>query len=176
MQLTPLISEAEIAATVKRLAYELDRDYCDRPPVVVGVLKGAFIFLADLIRQMQVPIQRVELLQLSSYGSATESSGAVNVWAERLEQAIAGQPVILVEDIVDTGLSTTTALALLKTYQPASLALCALLDKPERRTVPVAIDYLGHTVPNRFLVGYGLDCNEQYRQLPAVYTLEALSS
>ncbi len=171
-KLVPVISQQEIADTVKRLAQELDRDYGDRAPVLVGVLKGCFIFLADLIRQMQTPIQSIELIRLSSYGSATESSGEVKVLVGLPESAIANQHVILIEDIVDTGLSTTTALQLLQAYNPASLKLCSLLDKPERRRVPVAIDYLGIIVPNLFIVGYGLDVNEQYRQLPAIYALE----
>ncbi len=171
-KLTLLISESEIADAVKRLAQELDRDYDDRSPVVIGVLKGAFIFLADLIRQMRTPIQRLELIQLSSYGASLVSTGEVKVRMDLPTEAIADRDVILIEDIVDTGLSTSTALQVLKSHHPASLKLCALLDKPERRRVPVAIDYLGITIPDHFIVGYGIDANEQYRQLPAIYTLD----
>lgn len=171
-RLVPLVSEREISATVKRLAQNIDQDYGDRSPIVVGVLKGAFIFLADLIRQMQTPIRRVELLRLSSYGSETTSSGEVKILMGLPEGILAHQDVLLVEDIVDTGLSTSTALELLKAQQPASLKLCSLLDKPNRRRVPITIDYLGLTIPDRFIVGYGTDMDEQYRQLPAIYSVE----
>jgi hypoxanthine phosphoribosyltransferase len=172
-RLVPLISEREIAAVVKRLAQQIDRDYTDRAPIVVGVLKGSFVFLSDLIRQMQTPIRCIELLRLSSYGSATTSSGTVKVLMGLSEGALANEDVILVEDIVDTGLSTTTALELLKEHEPASLTLCSLLDKPDRRRMPVQINYLGMTIPDRYIVGYGLDMDEQYRQLPAIYVVEA---
>jgi hypoxanthine phosphoribosyltransferase len=171
-RLVPLISEQEIATAVKRLAQQIDQDYVDRAPVLVGVLKGSFVFLADLMRQMQTPIHRIELLRLSSYGSATTSSGTVKVLMGLPDGILAHQDVVLVEDIVDTGLSTATALELLKAQNPASLSLCSLLDKPDRRRMPVHIDYLGITIPDRFVVGYGIDMDEQYRQLPAIYTLE----
>jgi hypoxanthine phosphoribosyltransferase len=171
-KLVPLISQSEIAATVQRLAQELDRDYANSAPIVVGILKGSFIFLADLIRQMQTPICNVELIRLSSYGSATVSSGEVKVLMGLSEGVINNQDVILVEDIVDTGLSTTKAIEVLKTYNPKSLKLCALLDKPSRRKAPVKIDYLGIEIPDRFIVGYGIDMDEKYRQLPAIYAIE----
>lgn len=169
--LFPLISQSEIAATVQQLARELDRDYQNCSPVVVGVLKGSFVFLADLIRQMQTPICNVELIRLSSYGCATTSSGEVKILMGLSENTICDRHLILVEDIVDTGLSTTKAIEVLKGYHPASLKLCALLDKPSRRKVPVEIDYLGIEVPDRFIVGYGIDCDEKYRQLPAIYAI-----
>jgi hypoxanthine phosphoribosyltransferase len=171
-RLVPLVSEREIAAAVKRLAQQIDQDYVDRTLVVVGILKGSFIFLADLIRQMRSPIRRIELLRLSSYGSETTSSGKVKVLMGLEEGIITNQDVLIVEDIVDTGLSTSTALELLKAHNPASIQLCALLDKPSRRRVPVTIDYLGITIPDRFIVGYGIDMDEQYRQLPAIYAVE----
>lgn len=172
--LVPLISEAMIAASVKRLAQEIDRDYGDRSPILVGILKGAFVFLADLIRQMETPIGGVEFIRLSSYGSSTLSSGKVEMVMELVEAAIRSQDIILVEDIVDTGLSTATVLEYVRQYQPASLKLCALLDKPDRRKVPVTIDYLGFTVPDQFIVGYGIDFDQKYRQLSAIYTLDRL--
>lgn len=174
-QLVPLISQQEIADTVQRLAQELDRDYCDRNPVVIGVLKGSFIFLADLIRQMQTPIQRVELIKLSSYGAGMTSSGEVRMQMDVPAAVISGQDVIVVEDIVDTGLSTTKAFQVLSSHQPKSLKLCTLLDKPDRRQVPVTIDYCGITVPDQFIVGYGIDFDERYRQLPAIYAVEQIS-
>jgi hypoxanthine phosphoribosyltransferase len=170
--LTPFISPSEIAATVKRLGETIDQDYAGQNLVLIGVLKGAFVFLADLVRQLQTPVRCIELIRLSSYGSGTVSSGTVKVQAEIDPQTIVGQHVLLVEDIVDTGRSTTTALELLGAMQPASLKLVALLDKPERREFTVTIDYLGMTIPDRFIVGYGIDWNEQYRQLPGIYAVD----
>jgi hypoxanthine phosphoribosyltransferase len=167
-----LISESEIADIVKQLAQQIDKDYVNRSPVVVGMLKGSFIFLADLIRQMQTPIKNIELFRLSSYSNATVSSGQVKMLMGLSDGTVSEQDVILVEDIVDTGLSTSMALQLLKAQNPASLKLCALLDKPARRRVSVKIDYLGMTIGDRFIVGYGTDVKEQYRQLPAIYVLE----
>ena len=155
---------------VRRLARELDRDYADRPPVLVGVLKGGFIFLADLVRLMQVSVLSVEFLRLSSYGGNTVSSGAPRIVVGLPEDAVLNRHLVLVEDIVDTGL-TTAALEYLREKKPASIRLCVLLDKPERRRVPAVIDYLGFTVPDRFLVGYGLDLDQRYRQLPGIYML-----
>jgi hypoxanthine phosphoribosyltransferase len=171
-KLVPLISQSEIAATVQRLARELDRDYQNCSPVVIGVLKGSFIFLADLIRQMQTPICNVELIRLSSYGCSTTSSGEVKMLMGLTEGVINNKDVILVEDIVDTGLSTSKAIEILKADNPSSLKLCALLDKPSRRKVQVEIDYLGIEIPDRFIVGYGIDMDEKYRQLPAIYAIE----
>lgn len=170
--LIPLISRQKIAETVQRLARELDRDYANSSPVVVSVLKGSFIFLADLIRQIQTPIRNVELIRLSSYGSATASSGEVKILMDLPEGIINNQDIILVEDVVDTGLSTTKAIEVLKAHNPASIKLCTLLDKPSRRKVPVKIDYLGIEIPDRFIVGYGIDMDEKYRQLPAIYAIE----
>lgn len=167
-----LLSAAEIAATVQRLAQELDRDYRQRSPVMVGLLKGAFIFLADLIRHMHTPLRSVEFVRLSSYGDATVSAGHATIHMGLSPEAITNQHVVVVDDIVDTGITTDTALRYVQRYQPASVKLCALLDKPARREVPVPIAYLGHTVPDRFIVGYGIDFAQQYRQLPAIYTLE----
>ena len=156
---------------VRRLARELDRDYADRPPALVGVLKGGFIFLADLVRRMQVSVLSVEFLRLSSYGGNTVSSGAPRIVVGLPEDAVLNRHLVLVEDIVDTGLTTAAALEYLREKKPASIRLCVLLDKPERRRVPAVIDYLGFTVPDRFLVGYGLDLDQRYRQLPGIYML-----
>ena len=167
-----LFSREELAAAVKRLAQELDQDYRHRCPVVVGILKGAFVFLTDLVQQMDTPLRSIEFLRLSSYGAGTVSSGRAKVVMGLSAQVIEGQEVILVEDIVDTGITTTAALRYLRRLRPASLKVCALLDKPARRRVAVAIDYLGFTVPDRFLVGYGIDLDQRYRQLPEIYYLE----
>ncbi len=170
--LVHLISQAEIVRIVRRLAVEIDRDYQDRSLVLVGILKGSFIFLADLVREIQMPIANIEFLRLSSYGSSMVSSGEAKISMNLPPKAIAGQDIVLVEDLVDTGITTDTALRYLQNYQPASLRLCALLDKPARRQVPVKIDYLGSTVEDLFIVGYGIDFDQQYRQLPDIYYLK----
>lgn len=170
--LTLLISSPEIVAAVQRLAQEIDRDCSDRSPVIVTVLKGAFIFAADLVRAMQTPIQRMEFVRFSSYGSAKISSGEVAVHMGLEPGSVLNQDVIVIEDIIDTGTTTAKVLSDLQEHQPRSLKLCTLLDKPDRRKVAVSIDYLGFTVPDRFIVGYGTDFNQRYRQLPAIYTLD----
>jgi len=164
-----IIPETEIAAAVSRLASEIGRDYANKNPLFIGILKGSFVFLADLIRQLDFPME-IDFIVACSYGKGTESCGEVRVLYEpRLP--IKGRNVVVIEDIVDTGLTTAVVVEHLKKQNPASLKLCVLLDKPARRRVPVKIDYLGLTVPNKFLVGYGLDCDEKYRNLPDVYVL-----
>ena len=170
--LVNLISQAEIVRIVRRLAVEIDRDYQDRSLVLVGILKGSFIFLADLVREIKIPIANIEFLRLSSYGSSTISSGEAKITMNLPAKALAGKDIIVVEDLVDTGITTDTALRYLQNYQPASMRLCALLDKPARRQVPVKIDYLGSTVRDLFIVGYGIDFDQKYRQLPDIYYLE----
>jgi hypoxanthine phosphoribosyltransferase len=170
--LVTLISQAEIAAIVDRLAAELDRDYAGRTPVLVGLLKGSFVFVADLARAMKTPLRDVEFMRLSSYGSGTVSSGQATLLAGLPREAIAGQDVIVIEDIVDTGITISTVLDYLRAYHPASLKLCTLLDKPARRKIPVKIDYVGLAIPDRFVVGYGIDYDQKYRQLPDIYTLQ----
>jgi hypoxanthine phosphoribosyltransferase len=171
-KLVPLISQEELCQTVNRLAQTLDRGYAGQSPIAVGILKGSFVFLADLVRKMQTPIRCIEFIRLSSYGSSTMSSGEASISMGLSQDLVKGQNVLLLEDIVDTGITTKTAIDYLQAYRPASLKLCALLDKPARRQVPVTIDYLGLTVPDRFIVGYGIDFDQQYRQLPAIYALE----
>ena len=171
-RLAPLYSRQEIAETVRRLAGDIDQDYRDRSLTLVGILKGAFVFLADLVREMNTAISAVEFLRISSYGAGSISSGRARVAAGLPPQALMGQDVVLVEDIVDTGISTTAALRYLRRHRPNSLKLCSLLDKPSRRRVNVEISYLGLTVPDRFIVGYGLDLDQRYRQLPDLYTVE----
>lgn len=156
---------------VRRLAGELDRDYAARPPVFVGLLKGGFIFLADLVRRMQVSVLSVEFLRLSSYDGNTTSSGTPRIVVGLPDDAVQNRHVVVVEDIVDTGSTTAVALKYLREKNPASIRLCVLLDKPERRRIPTVIDYAGFTVPDRFLVGYGLDLDQRYRQLPGIYML-----
>jgi hypoxanthine phosphoribosyltransferase len=171
-KLVPLISQAELAETVTRLAQTLDQDYAGQSLLAIGILKGSFIFLADLVREMQTPIHSIEFIRLSSYRSSTTTSGEASMMMGLSQDIVEDRNILLLEDIVDTGITTKTAMDYLQAYQPASLKLCTLLDKPSRRKVPVAIDYLGITVPDRFIVGYGIDFDQRYRQLPAIYYLE----
>jgi hypoxanthine phosphoribosyltransferase len=169
-ELQVLLSKEEIAVAVRRLAVEVREDYHDKRPLLVGVLKGSFIFLADLVRSLDFPLE-VDFIRLSSYGRDKQSCGRVTV-TQGIGPAIKGREVLVIEDIVDTGLTTAFLLDYLRREEPASLKLCALLDKPARRKTPVTIDYLGFTVPDRFLVGYGLDCGEKLRNLPDVCIVE----
>jgi len=165
-----LLRREEIASAVKRLAAEIERDYQDKYPLLIGILKGSFIFMADLVRQLDFPLE-VEFIRVSSYGQGRESSGKVRI-VRGLTSHIKGRDVLLIEDIVDTGLTTAFVLEYLDKKKPASLRLCALTDKPSRRQRSVQIDYLGFTVPDRFLVGYGLDWDERFRNLPDICFLE----
>jgi len=158
-----LISEHEIKEKVTELAAILKEEYQDKHPLLIGILKGSFVFMADLIRSMGIPVE-IDFVQLSSYGAARESSGKIKV-GHRLKTPIKGREVLVVEDIVDTGLTIRFLLNYLKRKRPASLKLCALFDKPSRRVVDVPIDYLGFTIPDAFVVGYGLDWNERFRYL-----------
>jgi hypoxanthine phosphoribosyltransferase len=169
-QLKILISRDEIAKAVDRLASEIERDYQGKQPLLIGVLKGSFVFMADLIRQLDLPLE-LDFVRLSSYGAARESSGRVRV-IQGAKTPIKGRDVLVIEDIVDTGITTAFLLDYLRKRKPASLKLCALTDKPSRRRVPVSIDYLGFPVPNKFIVGYGLDCDQRFRNLPDIYALE----
>ena len=165
-----LFSRAEIAATVSRLAAEITRDYHGKHPILVGILKGSFMFMADLIRLLDFPLE-VEFIRLSSYGGGSQTSGKVEV-VQGLSGPIENREVLIIEDIVDSGLTTAFLRDYLQERKPASLRLCTLADKPSRRQVPVPIDYLGFTVPDKFLVGYGLDYNEKFRNLPDMCFLE----
>lgn len=165
-----LFTKKEIKATVGRLAAEISRDYRGKNPLLIGILKGSFLFLADLIRHLDFSLE-VDFIRLSSYGKGRETSGKVKV-VQGIKSSLQGREVLIIEDIVDTGLTTAFLIDYLRGEKPASLKLCTLTDKPSRRQVPVAIDYLGLTAPNKFLVGYGLDCDEKFRNLPEIYCLE----
>ncbi|MGL5032661.1 MAG: hypoxanthine phosphoribosyltransferase [Microcystaceae cyanobacterium] len=164
-----LISEEEIANKILELGIAIDQDYTDKSLTVIGILKGSFIFLADLVRSLTIPLETIEFLQLSSYGEKTISSGEVSILLNIDSEFITNQHILVVEDIVDTGISLNTTLNLLQQYNPNSLRLCTLLDKPSRRQRIVNIDYCGFQIPDYFVVGYGLDHNQKYRQLPAIY-------
>jgi len=165
-----LFTRDEIDATVNRLAAEIKRDYYGKQPILIGVLKGSFMFMADLIRRLDFPLQ-LDFIGLSSYGRGRESSGKIKV-VQGLGSEVKGRDVLVIEDIVDTGLTISFLLDYLRKKKPASLKLCALTDKSSRREIPVTIDYLGFTVPNKFVVGYGLDWDERFRNLPDICVLE----
>ena len=165
-----LFSRQEIAATVKKLAAEISKDYQGKYPLLIGILKGSFMFMADLVRLLDFPLE-VEFIRLSSYGRGKESSGKIKV-VQGLHSQIRGREVLVIEDIVDTGLTIAFLLDYLRRKKPASLKLCALTDKPSRRQITVSIDYLGFTVPDKFLVGYGLDWDEKFRNLPDICFVE----
>jgi len=165
-----LIGRNEIGDAVARLASEIRRDYRGKQPLLIGVLKGSFVFMADLVRQLDSPVE-LDFAVLSSYGSAKETSTRVRL-VQGLTSPIRDKDIIVVEDIVDTGLTVSFLLDHLRSKKPTSMKLCALMDKPSRRRVPVSIDYLGFTLPDRFVVGYGLDLDERFRYLPDICLLE----
>jgi hypoxanthine phosphoribosyltransferase len=166
----PLLTSDVIAERVRELGAAITRDYEGRSLVLVSILKGSFIFAADLVRAIGLPV-RVEFLGVRSYGQGTTSSGVVQITHD-LANPIEGEDVLLVEDIVDTGLTVAHLLDLLRTRLPRSLKVCALLHKPARLCTPVPIEYLGFTIEDRFVVGYGLDRAEAYRNLPYIGILE----
>ena len=165
-----LFTAEEIEAAVKHLAGEISQDYHDKHPLLIGVLKGSFMFMADLIRHLDFPLE-VEFITLSSYGRGRSTPGEIKV-VQGLHSKVKNRDVIVIEDIVDTGFSIAFLMDYLQQKKPASLKLCALTDKPSRRQVPVNIDYLGFTVPNKFIVGYGIDWDEKFRHLPHICFVE----
>ena len=168
-ELRILLPKEEIETAVRRLAAEIRGDYQDKYPLLVGILKGSFMFMADLIRQLDFPLE-VEFVRLSSYGGRRKSLGRIKV-VQGLHSPVKGRDVLVIEDIVDTGLTTSFLLDYLRKRKPTSLKLCALTDKSSRRQVPVIIDYLGFTIPDKFIVGYGLDLDERFRNLPDICIL-----
>lgn len=164
-----LYSSGAIAQRVAELGRQIATDYAGRSPVLVSILKGSFVFAADLTRAIELPI-RVEFLGVRSYDGGTETTGAVQI-TQDLTHSIEGEDVLVVEDIVDTGLTISYIKNLLKVRGAASVRVVALLDKPVRRRVEVAVDYVGFTVGDAFVVGYGLDCGEEYRNLPGLCDL-----
>ncbi|MGH2876800.1 MAG: hypoxanthine phosphoribosyltransferase [Solirubrobacteraceae bacterium] len=164
-----LVPADALSARVRELAAEISRDYAGRELLLIGVLKGAVFFLSDLMRALEVPVQ-VDFMAVASYGSATKSSGVVRILKD-LDAPIEGRDVLIVEDIVDSGLTLQYLLRNLAGRNPASLEVCALLIKPERRKVELRTRYIGFEIPNRFAIGYGLDHAERYRNLPYVAAL-----
>ena len=165
-----LVQQDELAHRVRELGRAVSADYGGRDLLMVGVLKGAVFFLSDLMRHIDVQCE-VDFMAVSSYGSSTDSSGVVRILKD-LDVSIEGREVLVVEDIVDSGLTLSYLLRTLKARNPASLEVCALLTKPERRKVDLPIRYVGFEIPNRFAIGYGLDHAERYRNLPYVAALE----
>ncbi len=173
--ITELLSDQVIAERVAELAREISARHVGEELVLVGVLKGAWVFLADLIRRLSVPTT-VEFIAVSSYGASTESSGVVKITTD-LRFSVEGKHVLLVEDILDTGLTLQYIIEHLRMQRPASLEVCVLLDKPARRRVEVDVDYVGFEIPDRFVVGYGVDYAEFLRNLPYVgYITEPAST
>jgi hypoxanthine phosphoribosyltransferase len=164
-----LVQPDELQHRIRQLGEEISRDYAGHELLLIGVLKGAVFFLADLMRQIEVPCE-VDFMAVSSYGSSTDSSGVVRILKD-LDAPLEGRHVLIVEDIVDSGLTLQYLMRTLQTRGPASLAVCALLTKPERRKAEVPARYVGFEIPDRFAIGYGLDYAERYRNLPYVATL-----
>lgn len=165
-----LFSKNEIAQAVDRLAKEISADYANKKVVLIGILKGAFVFLADLVRQLSIPVE-IEFMRIASYGSQKESSGEIIIKKD-VEISLEERDIIVVEDIVDTGLSLTFLLDHLRARNPDSLKVCALVDKKSRREVAVEVDYIGFEMDEGFIVGYGIDFNEGYRALPEIFVVD----
>ena len=165
-----LYSEEDLTAICKRIASEIERDYAGKEVLLVSVLKGSFVFMADLVRQLNIPCS-VEFMAVSSYGAGSSSTGEVCVKKD-LDCQLEGRHVIIVEDILDSGITLSYLKKLLLARGPASIRLATLLDKPERRKADICADYVGAIVPNRFIVGYGLDYAEKYRNLPYIGVLK----
>ena len=164
-----LVQPDELAHRVRELAEQISADYADKNVLLIGVLKGAVFFLADLMRKLDVDCE-VDFMAVSSYGSSTDSSGVVRILKD-LDASIEGRDVLIVEDIVDSGLTLSYLFRMLGGRSPASLEVCALLTKPDRREVDMPIRYVGFEIPNKFAIGYGLDHAEHYRNLPYVAVL-----
>jgi hypoxanthine phosphoribosyltransferase len=165
-----LVSREDLVRRVKELGVQISRDYQGRDLVMVGVLKGAVLFMADLLRHLTVPCE-IDFMAVSSYGSSTDSSGVVRILKD-LDASIEGRDVLIVEDIIDSGLTLQYLLRNLRARNPRSLEVCALLTKPERRRVDLPTQYVGFEIPNRFAIGYGLDYAQRYRNLDYVAALE----
>lgn len=167
-----LIRKDDIAKRVSELAGDIVRDYTGKDLMLVGVLKGSFVFLADLVRNLSIP-HTIDFIAASSYGSGTVSSGTIRITKD-ITLPLEGKDILLVEDIIDTGITLAYLKNTLKGRNPRSVAICAFLDKKERRETEINAEYVGFTIPGGFVVGYGLDCDEKFRYLPDVCVLENL--
>jgi hypoxanthine phosphoribosyltransferase len=166
-----LIDEETLQTRIRELGVEISADYAGRDLLLVGVLKGAVFFMADLMRELSVPCE-IDFMAISSYGAATDSSGVVRILKD-LDINVAGRDVLVVEDIIDSGLTLSYLMRNLTARQPGSLEICTLLTKPDRREIDVPVRYVGFEIPNKFVIGYGLDFAERYRNLPYVAVLHA---
>ncbi|SES26674.1 hypoxanthine phosphoribosyltransferase [Salisediminibacterium halotolerans] len=169
-----LLSEEQIQKRVRELAEEIERDFNNEPIVLVAVLKGSFVFAADLMRSVSGNVQ-VDFISVSSYGNQTETTGKVRLLKD-LDTNITDENVVVVEDIVDSGLTLHFLIDHLNMHKPKALKICSLLDKPERRQVEMEIDYVGFRIPDKFIVGYGIDYAQQYRNLPYIATVKQQAS
>lgn len=166
-----LITDEQIKEKIKQLGEKISNDYKQNDNfLLVGVLKGAVLFMSDLIRHIDIPLQ-IDFMAVSSYGSSTESSGVVRILKD-LDETVEGKDLLIVEDIIDSGLTLSYMCNILRSRKPASIKICALLDKPSRRKVDLNVDYLGFEIPDHFVVGYGLDYAEKYRNLPYICVLK----
>ena len=173
-RITPLYTKKQIRVAVNRLARQISRDYAGKNPLIIGILKGSFVFLSDLTRKLDFPLE-IDFIRLSSYGKRQSSSGKVKV-LQTIGAKIKNRDVLVIEDIIDSGITLSYLIEYLQQKKPASLRLVCLLDKPARRQSEVKIDYCGLTVPDKFVVGYGLDWDEKYRNLPDVCCVEKLDA
>ena len=169
-----VVSAAEIERRVAELAEAISKDYAGRLPLLLGVLKGAVFFLVDLVRHLSIPVG-IDFMAIASYGGSAKFSGPVKILKD-IDESIAGRHVLIVEGIVDTGLTVDYLLRSLRERAPASLEVCTLLEKPARREVEVPLRYRGFAIPNHFVVGYGLDYNQRFRELPDIAVLDSLRS
>jgi len=171
-RLNPLLSQEQIASIVQHLADKISKDYCGRELVLVCILKGAFMFLSDLVRHLRIPVQ-VDFVRLASYGSGMKTSGKIEI-TQDIEIPIEKKDVLIIEDIIDSGRTLQFLKDRLALQNPRSIKVCALLDKKSRREVEMEADYLGTEVDDVFIVGYGIDFNENYRNLPEIYYATAI--
>ena len=165
-----LISEEDVNKKISEVASQISRDYEGKEVHLICILKGGVFFTCELAKRLTIPVS-LDFMSVSSYGSETTSSGVVKI-VKDLDSPLKGKDVIVVEDIVDTGHTLSYLMGMLKGREPASLRLCTLLDKPERRVAEVFVDYIGFTIPDKFIVGYGLDYDQKYRNLPYIGTVE----
>lgn len=166
-----LIPQEELKKRLEELAAEITRDYKDKDVLFVGILKGAFVFMSDIVRRVDIPGARLDFMMVSSYGSGTVTSGNITIKKD-LEMNVEGKHVIIVEDIVDSGFTLTYLKKYITNRNAASVKICTMLDKPDRRQVELVPDYCGFSIPDAFVVGYGLDYDEMFRQLPGVCILK----
>lgn len=166
-----LFTREQLSVRIKEIAAQISEDYRGKAPVVIGILRGSFIFMADLVRELDIPDMTLDFMSASSYGSGTVSSGLVDIKLDTSEP-ITGKDVILVEDILDTGNTLSRLVAELQKRNPTSIRLCVMLDKPERRVKPIQADYAGFQIPDGFVVGCGLDYDQKYRQLEYIGILK----